>query len=167
MTELLAVPGVLTVIVPSNWTVCWAFSVRMGNMRMSRAPLHAQIWSTDHTVYELYSRGQLAHRFRPGDDLWRTWLAAHTAFVFQGRAGRINVHNEQRTRGTRYWYAYHLRIRRAKRYLGKTANLTLERLEQVAGELSGAHDGAPRASHSPSPASRAAAATHSTPPRPA
>jgi len=123
---------------------------------MPRGPLHALIWSMDHTLYELYSRGQLAHRFRLGDeDQWRTWLAAHTAFVFQGRAGRINVHNEQRTRTRRYWYAYHLTSQRTKRYLGRTANLTFERLEQVAGELSSAHGPPPRAPHSLSPTSRA------------
>ena len=89
---------------------------------MPRGPLHALIWSTHHSLYELYSRGQLAHRFRPGDDdLWRSWLDAHTAIVFQGHSGRINLHNEQRSRGTRYWYAYHSTSQRAKRYLGKTA----------------------------------------------
>jgi LuxR family maltose regulon positive regulatory protein len=125
-------------------------------MGMPRAPLHALIWSKDETLYELYSRGRLAHRFRPGDDdQWRTWLDAHTAFVFHGRAGRINVHNEQRTRTRRYWYAYHLASRRAKRYLGKTGNLTFERLEQVAGELSSAHIPSPLAFHTSSPASRA------------
>jgi LuxR family maltose regulon positive regulatory protein len=125
-------------------------------MHMPRRPLHALIWSTDHTLYELFTRGQLVHRFRPGDDdLWRSWLGAHSAFVFQGHSGRINLHNEQRSRTTRYWYAYHATSQRAKRYLGKTANLTFERLEQVAGELSGAHLPAPRASHAPSPASGA------------
>ncbi len=122
---------------------------------MPRAPLHALIWSTDQTLYELYSRGQLTHRFRPDDDSWRTWLGAHTAFVFQGHSGRINLHNEQRTRTRRYWYAYHAADQRAKRYLGKTATLTFERLEQVAWELSGAHLPAPDASHAPSPASGA------------
>src|SRR6266545_635854 len=125
---------------------------RSGNIPMPRAPLHALIWSTDQTLYELYSRGQLTHRFRPDDDSWRTWLGAHTAFVFQGHSGRINLHNEQRTRTRRYWYAYHAADQRAKRYLGKTATLTFERLEQVAGELSGAHLPAPDASHAPSPA---------------
>src|SRR5262245_50150978 len=122
---------------------------------MPRAPLHTLVWSTDRTLYELYSRGQLAHRFWPGDDdRWRAWLAAHTAFVFQGRAGRINVHNEQRTRARHYWYAYHLTHQRTKRYLGKTANLTFERLEQVAEELTSAHVVSSRVSHSPSPTSR-------------
>src|SRR5258706_14025731 len=125
-------------------------------MRMPRGPVHALIWSIDHTLYELYSRGQLAHRFRPGDDdRWRTWFDTPPAFVLHGRAGRINVHNEQRTRTTRYWYAYHLTSQRAKRYLGKTANLTLERLEQVAGELSGAHVPEPRPPLSTPPAAPA------------
>ena len=123
---------------------------------MPKAPLHTLIWSTDQTLYELYSRGQLVHRFQPGDDdRWRSWLATHTAFVFQGRAGRINLHNERRTRTTRYWYAYHSTSQRTKRYLGKTANLTFERLEQVAGELSGAHVPAPHMSHTPTPVSGA------------
>src|SRR5215472_6996759 len=104
---------------------------------MPRAPLHVLIWSADQTLYELFTRGQLVHRFRPADDdLWRTWLAAHTAVVFQGRAGRIHLHHEPRTRTTRYWYAYHVTRQRAKRYLGPTAQLTFARLEQVAGELS-------------------------------
>src|SRR6266516_693940 len=115
---------------------------------MPRGPLHALIWSTDRTLYELYRRGQLAQRFRPGDEEpWLTWLADQTAFVFHGRAGCINLYNEQRTRGGRYWYAYHATSQRAKRYLGRTANLTLARLEQVALELVGAHVPAPPASH--------------------
>jgi len=121
-------------------------------MRMPRVPLHVLIWSIDRTIYELYSRGQLAQRFRPGDnDRWQTWLAARAAFVFHGRAGRINLHNEQRTRTKRYWYAYHATGQRTKRYLGSTANLTLDHLEQVAGEMSGAHVSAPPASRAQMP----------------
>ncbi len=124
---------------------------------MPRVPLHALIWSMDRTCYELFRRGQLVQRFRPGDDeAWLRWLAAQTAFAFHGHSGHLNLHNEARTRGARYWYAYHATEKRIlKRYLGKTANLTLERLEQVAGELSGAHVPEPRAPHSTPPASRA------------
>src|SRR5262249_32299140 len=58
--------------------------------------------------------------------------------------------------GASYWYAYRSQARHTrKRYLGKTATLTLERLEQVAGELSGAHVPEPRAPHSRAPASGA------------
>src|SRR4029450_864808 len=60
-----------------------------------------------------------------------------------------------RTRRARYWYAYHASEQRSlKRYLGKTATLTLERLEQGAGGLSGAHVPAPRVADLASPASR-------------
>jgi hypothetical protein len=124
---------------------------------MPRVPLHALIWSIDRSCYELLRGGQLLQRFRPRDDqAWLSWLEAQSACAFRGQHGRLNLHNEARTRGARYWYAYHATSQRSlKRYLGKTATLTLERLEQVAGELSGAHVPAPRASHAPSPAARA------------
>jgi LuxR family transcriptional regulator, maltose regulon positive regulatory protein len=56
-----------------------------------------------------------------------------TSFSFQGRAGRLNVYKEPRPRGAGYWYAYHATgLRVAKRYLGRTATLTLARLEEAA-----------------------------------
>ena len=105
---------------------------------MPRVPRNALIWSLDRSCYELFTRGQPVQCFRPGDDEpWLAWLGAQTAFAFHGRCGRLNVHNEPRTRSARYWYAYHATEKRSlKRYLGKTANLTLVRLEQVAGALS-------------------------------
>src|SRR5262245_48092968 len=123
---------------------------------MPRGPLHALIWSVDRTCYELFHHGQPVQRFRLGDDeAWLSWLAAQTACAFHGHAGHLNLHNEQRTCGTRYWYAYHATQKRTKRYLGKTANLTLEHLEQVASELSGAHVPEPRASQATPPGSGA------------
>jgi ATP/maltotriose-dependent transcriptional regulator MalT len=104
------------------------------------------------TCYELFRRDQLVQRFWPGDDqAWLSWLAAQTACAFHGRAGRLNLHSEARTRGVRYWYAYDAT---EKRHLGKTANLTLECLEQVAGELSGARAPEPPPPRSTPPASR-------------
>src|SRR5438094_663725 len=51
----------------------------------------------DHNSYELYTHGQLAQCFRPGeDDQWLTWLAAQTAVAFHGRAGRLNLSQEAR-----------------------------------------------------------------------
>src|SRR6266516_4892064 len=104
---------------------------------MPRIPLHALIWSPDHNSYELYTHGQLAQCFRPGeDDQWLTWLAAQTAVAFHGRAGRLNLSQEARPHQVHSWYAYRVSgPRTRKRYLGRTANLTLARLEQVAREL--------------------------------
>src|SRR5260221_7450761 len=115
---------------------------------MPRAPLYASIWSPHCTCYELFHRGQLVQRFRPGDDEpWLNWLAVQTAVAFHGRCGRLNLHHEVRTRGARYWYAYRTTATRTrKRYLGKTATLTLARLEQVAEELSSGHLSSPRVS---------------------
>ena len=54
----------------------------------------------------------------------------------QGQAGRLNVFKEARPRGGGYWYAYHSHQGQArKRYLGRTATLTLARLEAVAQAL--------------------------------
>jgi LuxR family maltose regulon positive regulatory protein len=124
---------------------------------MPRVPRHALIWSIDRTCYELFRGGQLLQRFRPGDDqAWLSWLEAQSACAFHGHTGRLNLHNEARTRRARYWYAYLATEQRSlKCYLGKTANLTLARLEQVAGELSGAHLPEPGAPHAPAPTSGA------------
>jgi LuxR family transcriptional regulator, maltose regulon positive regulatory protein len=124
---------------------CWE-QQRHKQVCMPRSPRHALIWFADRDRYELYSRGRLERHFRPGDEgAWLSWLAAQTAFAFQGCSGRLNVHNEARSRGARYWYAYRATGRRTlKRYLGKTDNLTFARLEQAARELTDAQS-VPRA----------------------
>ncbi|HEY3232301.1 MAG TPA: AAA family ATPase, partial [Roseiflexaceae bacterium] len=118
---------------------------------MPKVPLHALIWSKDRNCYELYTHGQLAQRFRPGDDeAWLSWLAAQTAVAFHGAAGRLNLSQEARPRRARAWYAYQASgPRTVKRYLGRTANLTIARLEQVARDLARAP--APRKPVPPAP----------------
>ncbi|WP_201375892.1 hypothetical protein [Ktedonobacter robiniae] len=108
------------------------------NARKERAYAEATtsrtLWSTDQTLYELYTSGHLEQRFRQGDEsLWLVWLEVATSFAFQGRSGRLNVYKEARPRGGHYWYAYHTAANRtSKRYLGQTANLTFACLEEVA-----------------------------------
>src|SRR5262249_24124271 len=93
---------------------CWG-QRRSGNIPMPRGPQHALIWSVDRTCYELVSHGQPVPRFRLGDDeAWLSWLADQTACAFHVHAGHLNLHNEQRTCGTRYWYAYHATQKRTK-----------------------------------------------------
>lgn len=72
----------------------------------------------------------------PDTPAWFAWLAGATSFAFSGRSGAFTARKEAMRRGDRYWYAY-LRTghKLSKRYLGKTADLTLARLEQVAGIL--------------------------------
>jgi LuxR family transcriptional regulator, maltose regulon positive regulatory protein len=104
---------------------------------MGRAPLHALIWSREHSLYELYTQGQLQLRFRPAEEAaWLAWLCEASSFAFHGRGGSLNVYQEQRPRGGAYWYAYHTSGGRTrKRYLGRTETLSLARLEETAQAL--------------------------------
>ena len=116
---------------------------------MPKPLLHALIWSHEQKHYKLYSHGQPEQCFPPGDEpAFSRWLDGHTAFAFEGQAGRISVLKEARSRGTGYWYAYRTQNRHTrKRYLGRTAQVTFARLEQEARVLDS----------SPSPASLAKA----------
>ncbi|MBK9941176.1 MAG: hypothetical protein IPP13_06115 [Kouleothrix sp.] len=71
---------------------------------------------------------------------WFAWLEAYGAFAFEAPAGRVSLLKEARPGGrTGYWYAYRRQGRRvAKRYVGRSADLTAARLEQVAAVLLGA-----------------------------
>jgi LuxR family maltose regulon positive regulatory protein len=104
---------------------------------MSRAPLHALIWSREQRLYELYTQGQLGQRFRPAEEAaWLAWLREVSSFAFHGLSGSLNVYQERRPRGGAYWYAYHTsQGRTRKRYLGRTETLSLARLEETAQTL--------------------------------
>ena len=104
---------------------------------MPRIPLHALIWSSDQSLYELYTRGQLEQRFRPADEAaWLAWLGEATSFAFHGASGSLNVYLEARPRGGQYWYAYHTtRSRTRKHYLGLTGRVSLACLEEAAQAL--------------------------------
>ncbi|OLB45839.1 MAG: hypothetical protein AUH05_02490 [Ktedonobacter sp. 13_2_20CM_53_11] len=55
---------------------------------MSRAPLHALIWSAEQRLYGLYTRGQLKLRFRPAEEAaWLAWLGSVSSFAFHGKGG--------------------------------------------------------------------------------
>lgn len=74
---------------------------------------------------------------RHGSADWDVWLAGQTQFQFQGAAGRFSARRESRN-GCDYWYAYRRRDGILhKAYLGKPADLTLDRLEEVAATLAG------------------------------
>jgi LuxR family transcriptional regulator, maltose regulon positive regulatory protein len=101
---------------------------------MPSASPHALIWSEVQQYYELSTRGQPAQYFRRGDEpTWQSWLNEHTAFAFVGQAGRLSALKEARSRGAGYWYAYRTQDRHTrKHYLGPTAKVTFDRLEEAA-----------------------------------
>jgi predicted ATPase len=69
-----------------------------------------------------------------GSEAWYCWLAAeqHQSFAFRNQLGIFTVRRERR-RQHGYWYLYHKREGKLRKaYLGKTEQMTLERLNAVA-----------------------------------
>jgi LuxR family maltose regulon positive regulatory protein len=68
---------------------------------------------------------------------WSEWLVSHKQFQFLGIGGQFSARRESRAGGD-YWYAYRRRDGTLhKAYLGKSTDLTLARLEEVAANLAG------------------------------
>src|SRR6266700_6039288 len=142
------------------------FEIRQGGLREGRVGskhdliLHGLIWSHEQKHYQLYSHGQPEQCFPPGDEpAFSRWLDEHAAFAFEGQAGRISVLKEARRGGTGYWYAYRTHLRHTrKRYLGRTAQVTVARLEEVAKGLTSEPSPPPLAREptAPSPEQRGA-----------
>jgi len=71
-----------------------------------------------------------------GSPAWFAWLEQSTAFAFTSAQGGFTARKERRGQSGWYWKAYRKHqgtLHRA--YLGKSADLTLERLQAVASEL--------------------------------
>lgn len=70
-------------------------------------------------------------------ELNRVWLDQTAAFAFHSRWGmHYTVRKQKVQRGSQYWYAYRrLHGHIVKRYLGKSADLTLTHLEDIARHL--------------------------------
>lgn len=104
---------------------------------MPKVPRYTLAWSSARETYELsqmHDQGVL--RIVPDSPAWFAWLEQVSSFAFSGKGGHYTARKEARQRGGRSWYASfatggHL----TKTYLGKTADLTLARLEQIAGAL--------------------------------
>ncbi len=105
---------------------------------MPKVPAYTLAWSSVTAAYELYetrNRGMLTTV--PESPEWFAWLDRVSSFAFSGKSGHYTARKEAKQRGDRYWSAYlttdeHL----TKKYLGKTVDLTLARLEHIAGMLS-------------------------------
>jgi LuxR family transcriptional regulator, maltose regulon positive regulatory protein len=76
----------------------------------------------------------------PASPRWFAWLDTISSFSFQSRtSGSCTVRKETVQRGGTYWYAYQRKERRmVKRYLARSADLTLTRLESVTAVLNDA-----------------------------
>jgi LuxR family maltose regulon positive regulatory protein len=104
---------------------------------MPKNTFYTLIWSSLRQAYDLYE-GQRddALELIPDSHAWSVWLSQVSSFAFHGKNGSYTARKERKLRGEGYWYAY-ARVggKLTKRYLGKGADLTATRLEQVAQEL--------------------------------
>src|SRR5437763_1855460 len=91
-------------------------------------------WSAASDTYEWSAeQGFEVLSLVPDSPAWFAWLAERSSFAFHGQQGSYTARLETMQRGERYWYAYRRTGQKLrKKYLGKTADLTLARLQQVA-----------------------------------
>src|SRR5690348_4898427 len=91
---------------------------------------HAQLrWSEQAQTY-VFSVGDQ----RSEQALTSDWLERSNSFSFHSSLGmHYTVRKQKGQRGSSYWYAYRrLQGHLVKRYLGRTTDLTLARLEEIA-----------------------------------
>jgi LuxR family transcriptional regulator, maltose regulon positive regulatory protein len=106
---------------------------------MPRVPAYTLVWSSATETYELYqTRDRGVLKIVLDSPAWFDWLDQISSFAFMGQSGHYTARKEAKQRGDRYWSAYLATGERlTKKYLGKTAHLTLARLEHIAGRLAG------------------------------
>ncbi len=101
---------------------------------MPKVPAYTLAWSSVTGAYELYQtrdRGVLT--IAPDSPAWFAWLDQVSSFAFVGKSGHFTARKEAKQRGDRYWSAYLTTGEQlTKKYLGKTADLALARLERIA-----------------------------------
>ncbi|QBD78045.1 hypothetical protein EPA93_19415 [Ktedonosporobacter rubrisoli] len=105
---------------------------------MPRFAKYTLTWSAELSRYELIEgKNILEPLLIQNEELWLAWLADHSSFAFEGKNGHLSVLREGREKsGKSYWYAYRRQGNRVeKRYVGRSAELSVARLEQVAASL--------------------------------
>src|SRR5258706_102348 len=104
---------------------------------MPKASGYLLIWRAERGAYALYaSPSKTLLTVTPGAQAWFAWLDSVSSFTFQGQQGQLTARKESRRWGEGYWYAYRrVGERLTKKYLGRTADLTLARLEEAASLL--------------------------------
>lgn len=98
---------------------------------------HVLAWSPIQQIYTL-NTGATMLGIIPESTAWFAWLDEVASFAFHSQTGdRWTVRKETVQRGGGYWYAYRrVQGRMVKRYLGRSAKLTLARLAAIGATLS-------------------------------
>src|SRR5690349_10092404 len=114
---------------------CWVSFIVSQEWSMARSTPVAQ-----HTALTYQTSEGVSQTIVIGSADWYDWLgdASHRHFAFQGCAGRFTARKERKQRGGWYWTAYRqVAGKLHKAYLGKSEELSVERLEAVAAGLPG------------------------------
>ena len=81
-------------------------------------------------------------QIRVGAPAWFAWLEEASTFAFTSSMGTFTARKEPKPHGGAYWKAYRKRDGKLRRaYLGKSEDVTLERLHTIAARLSGKREG--------------------------
>src|SRR6266699_6764871 len=101
---------------------------------MPKAAPYRVIWDPERGSYELQdTSSQQTLPVAPGSHEWYNWLRSVSSFTFGGRHAQVTVRQESRSGGSAYWYAYRRTgVKTIKKYLGRTSDLSLAHLEEVA-----------------------------------
>src|SRR5436305_7101988 len=112
---------------------------------MPKAAGYLLIWQAERNSYELREHpSQHLLTVTPGEQAWFAWLDTVPSFTFQGQQGQLTARKESRQRGEQYWYAYRrVGQRLTKKYLGRTTDFTVARLEETAALLTRAEASPP------------------------
>jgi LuxR family transcriptional regulator, maltose regulon positive regulatory protein len=104
-------------------------------------PAIAQVaWNAQDASYQGHEKvqeGASPSQMDFESEAWRSWLAQRSSFAFQGKdEHRFTARKEARARGRNYWVAYRkVGGKLSHTYIGRPEDVTLARLEQVAGLL--------------------------------
>src|SRR4051794_7642148 len=94
--------------------------------------------TTPQVEHDLLSGHGGAPPIAVGSPAWFAWLEQASLFAFRSSAGGFTARRETRARGGGYWRAYRTVAGRQRRaYLGRAADLTIERLHAAAIQLAG------------------------------
>ncbi len=111
-----------------------------GNQPMMSMSKHEQAMPVVQGETLLYQQGGQDERLPVGTPAWHAWLNTARTFSFQSALGTFTARKEQASnkRGGGYWRAYRKRDGKLHQvYLGKSEELTLDRLNAVAAALAG------------------------------
>ncbi|MBE3561176.1 MAG: AAA family ATPase, partial [Ktedonobacteraceae bacterium] len=109
---------------------------------MPKVISQAVMWLPERSSYVIHEEGNSGTSPLPDKKSeWYAWLAARSSFAFEGRHGHLTLRKESRARRDGYWYAYRCHDRRTvKRYAGRTHDLNVARLEEIAREITAAFE---------------------------